>query len=83
MSRHDEWYEDGRWVGPADFRLFWRENLLFASLLYAVVTAIAIAICTDLTDSGWFGVPLGTAAGSLAWFGVMFAFSRGWIAEGD
>ena len=51
--------------------------------LYAVVTAIAIAICTDLTDSGWFGVPLGTAAGSLAWFGVMFAFSRGWIAEGD
>ena len=83
MGGHDEWYDDGRWVGPPDLRLFLRTSWPFAAVWYAVITLIAVVICTDVSDSIWFGGPLGAATGGLVWLGVMFAFSRGWIAEGD
>jgi hypothetical protein len=80
---HDEWYDDGRWIGPPDLRLFLRENWPFAAFSCFVMGAIAIVISVDLAGSLWVGVPLGVVAWVLSWVAQMFAFSRGWIAEGD
>jgi hypothetical protein len=79
------WDDDGHWVGPRDLRVFLHANWFFAAFWDLVLTGIALAFFFDIAKvSTWLlAFPLALAVGGIATLGFMFAFSRGWIAEGD
>jgi hypothetical protein len=79
------WDDNGHWVGPRQLRLFLRLNWFFAAFWQLVVTSIALAFWFDVVDiSSWLlALPLALVSGALVTLGFMFAFSRGWIADGD
>jgi hypothetical protein len=80
------WNEDGRWAGPADLRLFLRSNRLFALWWLIILTFISLGVIADLLPQafwGWHTPFLALGMGSAVTLLAMFAFSRGWIGDGD
>jgi hypothetical protein len=78
------WDDNGHWVGPRDLRVFLRTNWVFAVFWDLVLTFIALAFLFDVAKvPTWLVAPLALVLGGVATLGFMFAFSRGWIAEGD
>jgi hypothetical protein len=78
------WDDAGYWVGPRDLGVFLRSNRFYVGFNLVVITGIALALWVDVADlSMWFAVPLALATGIPATLGLMFAFSRGWIADDD
>jgi len=79
-----DWNDDGYWVGPRDLRVFLRRNRFYVGFNLVVITGIALAVWIDVVKlAAWSAIPLGLATGLLAWVGLMFAFSRGWVADDD
>jgi hypothetical protein len=68
MAKHEEWYDDGRWVGPPDLRLFLGENRFFGAFWYLGLTVLTVAITCDVADSVLIGIPLGITVGAFVWF---------------
>jgi hypothetical protein len=84
MHKSEYWnYDEGRWIGPPDLRFFLRENWWYCAYWFVGDMLIVGGICANVAGWGWLGVPVGIAAGASVWFLMMFAFSRGWMAEGD
>ena len=79
------WDANGFWVGPRNLRDFLKINWFFVAFWQFVVTFIALAFWFDVANvSSWpLALPLAVVSGGLVTLGFMFAFSRGWIAEGD
>jgi hypothetical protein len=75
---------DPVWVGPRSLRVFLRENRFFAGgwLAFCLIFA-TVAWASWEAIPVFVGVPIGLLTGGGGWLGFMFAFSRGWIAEGD
>ena len=74
---------DGRWVGPRSLRVFVLANRVFVAVWAFVLTSISIAVWAHSGLSWLFRLPLAIATGAAVTTCLLFAFSRGWIAEGD
>jgi hypothetical protein len=81
----DEMWRDNVWVGPRSLRVFVWLNRFFVGFWSLVLTGISIAFWADVVGlMSWLLIfPLSIATGAAATACFMFAFSRGWIAEGD
>jgi hypothetical protein len=78
------WDDNGYWVGPRDLRPFLRTCAFFVAFWYFVVSMIIWAVLVDVAMmSRLVAFPLALVLGAAATLGIMFAFSRGWIADGD
>jgi hypothetical protein len=79
------WSRDSVWVGPRSLRVFVRLNRFFVGFWAFVLTGISIGFWADAVGlTSWLLIlPLAIATGVAATACFMFAFSRGWIAEGD
>lgn len=74
------WRQDGYWIGPRDLRFFLRRSWPMAALYLLFLTPVTSAmIALTLGPSAPFAI----TGGVLVWLGLMFAFSRGWVAQGD
>ena len=76
---------DPVWVGPRSLRIFLRQNRLFAGWWLFGLSFISFGFWVDAggISSPFAAIPLGLLTGVIVWLGFMFAFSRGWLAEGD
>jgi hypothetical protein len=81
----EEMCVDGRWVGPPSLRLFVRANRFFVAFWFFILTFMSVAFWFDPggISSLWLAVPLAVITGGTVTLAFMFAFSRGWISEGD
>ena len=72
------------WVGPRSVRLFVRAHRVQAglSLLWSFWFAYLGWSNWDAI-SQWTAITLGVITGAVGWVGLMFGFSRGWLADGD
>jgi hypothetical protein len=78
------WNDDGYWIGPRDLRVFVRSNRFYVGFWFVVITGIALAVWVDVVKApAWVAIPLGLFTGVLATLGLMFGFSRGWVADDD
>jgi hypothetical protein len=74
----------GGWRWPRTVRQFIGATI-FVGFYCVVLTGIAWAFWVDVAgvSSVALSLPLGILSGAALTFAVMFAFSRGWIVEGD
>lgn len=80
----EERWDDGLWVGPRSLRVFLGANRFFVGWWLFILTAIALAFWIDVANLRFpFALPLAIVTGGAITLGAMFAFSRGWIREGD
>jgi hypothetical protein len=84
-DRDEMWSSESVWVGPRSLRVFVRKNRFFVGFWAFVLTGISIAFWADAVGlRSWLLIlPLSLATSAAATTCFMFAFSRGWIAEGD
>jgi hypothetical protein len=80
----DDLWVHGVWVGPRSLRLFLRVNRFFVAWCLFILALIALAFWSDVGGvSSWFAFPLSIVTGAVLTLVIMFAFSRGWVREGD
>jgi hypothetical membrane protein len=69
--------------GPPSLRVFARANPFFVAWWTFILSFISIAMWAGVVRSLPLLLPLAIATGAAATTCVMFAFSHGWIADGD
>ena len=75
---------DPVWVGPRSLRIFLHENRFFAAGWIGFLLVFAVLAWSDWDAVPQVvAVPLGVLTGGGVGLAFMFAFSRGWIAEGN
>ena len=78
------WNDDGYWIGPRDLRVFLSRNRFYVGFWFVCLTGIALAVWIDVVETpAWLTIPLTLVTGALATLGLTFAYSRGWVADGD
>jgi hypothetical protein len=79
----DDLFVDGVWVGPRSLRVFVRVNRLFVAWWAFGLTFMSMGLWAAMVESLIVLLPLAIATGAAATACLMFAFSRGWVGDGD